>query len=70
MKTPVKPFRMQQTKVKAMSDKALLLVIAILLLGVFGVMAIEATQDTPSDEIAEGLSSATERLASNIETTR
>lgn len=51
---------------EVMSNKGLLTLIAILLVGILAVVIVEATQDSPSEEMAESFGQLTETIGNKV----
>ena len=49
-----------------MENKGLLIIIAVLLLGIFAVMLIEASQKSPEQRVAESLSQTVEEIGNQV----
>jgi len=50
-----------------MSNKSLLTIVIVLLLGVFAFVAIDANQDTPAEALSSSISEAGEEIGDEID---
>jgi len=58
---------MLQTKGnKTMNNKALLIVIAVVLVGIFTILLVQTTEETPEEKIANSISEVSADISSGI----
>lgn len=50
-----------------MSTKGLLILIAVLLVGILGVVVLEATEESPAEQMADDFGSLTEDIGNRIQ---
>ncbi|MFP4097158.1 MAG: hypothetical protein ACLFP8_00755 [Alphaproteobacteria bacterium] len=50
-----------------MNNKGLLIIIILLLLGIFAIILMEATEESPSEQIANDIGEVTEELGNQLD---